>query len=157
MFYPTLNKSKPELIQFEFMQLEDTGTSTLPSQKRFANEDFNGKPVYQMNASKSPMSIDENLNLPSPTLSPSRIDSSSESNQLQISDVKSVFPNFDGTALDLQSLPNIIEKFDQLSQQLKSYLLFQLLKRCPVPTLQFISCLMYFKSNLVFLLFVVIS
>ncbi|KAJ3225983.1 SCF ubiquitin ligase complex subunit cdc4 [Clydaea vesicula] len=61
-------------------------------------------------------------------------------------DIRNNFPNFDvsnseGSSAEayLQSLPNIISTFDNLPQQLKSYLLLQLLRRCPLPTLQFVS------------------
>ena len=39
----------------------------------------------------------------------------------------------------LTDLPHIISTFDSLPPQLKSYLLLHLLRRCPYPTLQFIS------------------
>ncbi|KAI9095568.1 cell division control protein 4 [Phlyctochytrium arcticum] len=41
----------------------------------------------------------------------------------------------------LGDIPYILQTFDTLPAQLKSYLLLQLLRRCPFPTLQFVSSL----------------
>jgi F-box and WD-40 domain protein CDC4 len=67
---------------------------------------------------------------------------SAESIQADFENISRIYPQFsipqDG---DLSAIPAIISSFDGLPQQLKSYLLLQLLRRCPLPTLQFISCL----------------
>jgi hypothetical protein len=56
--------------------------------------------------------------------------------------ISRIYPQFAvNSESDLSALPQIIGSFDGLPQQLKSYLLLQLLRRCPLPTLQFISCL----------------
>lgn len=40
---------------------------------------------------------------------------------------------------ELADLPQMIQSFDALPQRLKSYVLLHLLRRCPVPTLQFVG------------------
>ncbi|KAJ3020249.1 UNVERIFIED_CONTAM: SCF ubiquitin ligase complex subunit cdc4 [Siphonaria sp. JEL0065] len=51
------------------------------------------------------------------------------------------FANLSSIPATLSDIPSIINTFDTLAPQLQSYLLLQLLRRCPSKTLQFVSTL----------------
>ncbi|TPX65043.1 hypothetical protein SpCBS45565_g05424 [Spizellomyces sp. 'palustris'] len=104
-------------------------------------------------------------NLPSPTMSPTTKSAfpnpDMEAQHPVISSILGSLPTMNGAApstsftfteqsqipaefADLPSLgdiPYILSTFDNLPTALKSYLLLQLLRRCPFPTLQFVSSL----------------
>ncbi|KAL4779309.1 WD40-repeat-containing domain protein [Aspergillus varians] len=53
-------------------------------------------------------------------------------------DVSASNPRVSG-APSLMDLPNVVDFFDTIPEEMKTYLMYQLLKRCPKPTLHFVA------------------
>lgn len=71
---------------------------------------------------------------------PSHDRSSSQMNRIEFpDDMESMSPNSQLPTPTVMDIPTMLDSFDAMPEKMKTYVMFQLLRRCPKPTLHFVA------------------